>query len=73
MAQKGKKSAVLAGGVACYNAFLKSGLVNEMYLGIMPVMLQGERLEIASVAHRLSLKGTAQLDDQTIQLHYTFL
>lgn len=70
LADARKGSAVVAGGVACYNAFLGAGLVNEMYIGIMPVMLQGDRLEITSGSLGLSLKESICLDEQTVQLHY---
>ena len=71
LTEAGKQEAVLAGGVAAYNAFLQAELVSEMFLGVMPVMLRGDRLEIECPSQRLQLKDCIKLDEETVQLHYS--
>ena len=67
-----KKTALIGGPHTCF-AFLKEGLVNDLYLSVEPVTLgQGIRLFTDQALHtRWTLAGIRQLNDQgTLVLHY---
>lgn len=70
--QKGFETAMVAGGSKVDTAFLKEGLVDEIYLDIEPLIFgKGIPLFIpADFEYRLKLLEVKKLSDQTIQLHY---
>lgn len=71
--RKGFKEAVVAGGGILNSAFLKEGLIDEMYIDIKPLVL-GRGIPLfadGDFAPRLKLLEVKTLTNhQTIQLHY---
>lgn len=74
--KKGYKEALVAGGGILNAAFLKEGLIDEMYIDIEPLIL-GHGIPLfadGNFAPRLKLLEVKQLDNhQTIQLHYNVI
>ncbi len=73
LAEKGYKEALVCGGGILNSAFLKEGLIDEMYIDIEPLIL-GRGIPLfadVDVSPRLELLGVKTLTNrQTIQLHY---
>lgn len=71
--EKGFKEVLIAGGGILNSAFLKEGLIDELYVDIEPLIL-GRGIPLfadGDFAPRLKLLEVKQLDNhQTIQLHY---
>jgi len=71
--EKGYKEALVAGGGILNSAFLKDGLIDEMYIDIEPLIL-GRGIPLfadGDFAPRLKLlKITTLTNRQTVQLHY---
>ena len=69
--RKGFETALVGGGAELDSAFLSQGLVDEIFLNIEPVMMNGGSfLAMDGAAEaRLRLDGTARLGD-VVQLHY---
>ena len=76
LGKKGYKEALVCGGGIVNGAFLKEGLIDEMYIDIEPLIL-GRGIPLFAdgdfEAH-LKLLGLKTLtNNQTIQLHYTVI
>lgn len=73
LAKKGYKEALVCGGGILNSAFLKEGLINEMYIDIEPLIL-GRGIPLFADGNfqpRLKLLGVKTLtNNQTVQLHY---
>jgi len=71
LAQEGCHGVVIAGGSSIYSAFLKEGLVNDVYLTVEPVLF-GDGVSFVSgiVPIKMNLVEVIPLTQQTIVLHY---
>lgn len=73
LGEKGFKEVLIAGGGIVNSAFLKEGLIDELYIDIEPLIL-GRGIPLfadGDFEPRLKLLEVKQLDNhQTIQLHY---
>lgn len=68
---QGYSEVAICGGQAIYDLFLASGLVDEVYLTIAPVLFgKGLTLAKTEVATSLKLLDVAKLDDDTIVAKY---
>jgi dihydrofolate reductase len=69
---KGHARVLLAGGGKTNAAFLKAGLIDEIYLTVHPIALgQGIRLfEGADAPAQLKLVSVSHLENELVQLHY---
>ena len=70
--EKGFKSACIIGGGKTNTAFLKDGLINEIYLDIEPYVF-GQGIPLFATAdfeYKLELLEVKNLSPQTLQLHY---
>lgn len=76
LGKKGFKEALVAGGGILNSAFLKEGLIDEMYIDIEPLVL-GRGIPLfadGDFAPRLKLLEVKTLTNhQTIQLHYKII
>jgi dihydrofolate reductase len=70
--QKGLGTALVAGGGQLDSAFLSQGLVDEIYLNILPTMANngGVLATTGGLEADLLLLGTTKLSDNILQLHY---
>jgi len=69
---KGFEQALVTGGGETNKAFLETGLIDEIYLDIEPLIF-GEGIPLFSPSNvelKLKLLETKKISDQTIQLHY---
>lgn len=69
---KGFTTAFLAGGGQLNSAFMKEGLVDEIYFDVEPLIF-GKGIKVFADADfecGLELLGTKQLNAHTVQLHY---
>nr|AIA13313.1 Dihydrofolate reductase [uncultured bacterium] len=68
---EGFTSAAICGGKSIYTMFLASGLVDELYLTVEPVILgDGVRLADSLPAVGLTLLESRNLNQDTVLLHY---
>lgn len=69
---RGHSEIVVAGGGETYGTFLKSGLIDEIFIDVEPYIFgQGIRFFPESDFElNLKLLETKNLSDQTVQLHY---
>lgn len=75
VAQKGFKTALVAGGGQINSLFMKEGLIDELYVDIEPLIL-GSGIPLFSsngFETRLQLLSAKKLNTHTIQLHYNVL
>jgi dihydrofolate reductase len=72
-AARGHDKILLAGGGATNGAFLKAGLINEIFLSVHPIALgDGTKLfGTETIETPLTLLDTEKLDENIVQLHYT--
>jgi dihydrofolate reductase len=73
--QKGFKFTFLAGGSALNSSFMKAGLVDEIYIDIVPLVL-GKGITLfadASFEHKLRLIDSKKFLGGVVQLHYKVL
>lgn len=69
--QEGYTEVAICGGAAIYSMFLRSGLVDTLYLTVEPVVFgQGVKLFNQELEQQLSLKSVQHLSDQTLLLEY---
>jgi len=69
---KGFEQALVTGGGETNKAFLETGLIDEIYLDIEPLIF-GDGIPLFSPSNvelKLKLLETKKISDQTIQLHY---
>ncbi|GIO63764.1 dihydrofolate reductase family protein [Paenibacillus cineris] len=74
LASRGHSTALLAGGADLHNAFLGSGLVDELVFNVAPV-LEGKGLNLVTDQHEYQFKDVELLDCKplgsgVVQLHY---
>jgi len=68
---RGHTEAVIIGGTATVDAFMKAGLVDELILVIEPVLFgKGLPLLTEDLDRHLVLMDVKQLNENTVQLHY---
>jgi dihydrofolate reductase len=70
LAQEGATGLAVIGGTTTYNQFLASGVLDELYLTVEPILF-GSGVPLFGEAHaKLRLLDTRQLNDNTVLLHY---
>ncbi len=68
---RGFKEVAICGGASIYNMFMKSGLVETLYLTIEPIMFgKGIRLFNDDMEHKLTLKNCVQTEGGSLLLEY---
>lgn len=69
--QEGFKEIAICGGAGIYTLFIRSGLVNNIYLTVEPILFgSGVKLFTESVDVRTKLMKTRKLSNQTVLLEY---
>jgi len=69
---RGFKEVAICGGSQIYTMFMKSGLVNKLYLTVEPVIFgDGIRLFKESLDYRLKLENCTQTEEGAILLEYS--
>jgi len=69
--QEGAHAVAICGGATIYDLFMREGLVDELYLTIVPIVFgQGVQLFTGELRAGLDLLEAKQLADSTILLHY---
>nr|AIA16201.1 Dihydrofolate reductase [uncultured bacterium] len=69
--QDGHQEVAICGGAAVYTQFMEAGLVDELYLTMIPCLFGGGvRLFNASLESKLHLLDTRRLSDDVIMLQY---
>jgi dihydrofolate reductase len=69
---RGFKEVAICGGSMIYTMFMKSGLVNKLYLTIEPVIFgDGIRLFRETLDYKLKLENCTKTEDGTLLLEYT--
>jgi dihydrofolate reductase len=71
LASEGYDEVAICGGRSIYDLFLRSGLVDELYLTIEPVLF-GEGIQLCGspIETQLKLLDSRQLNENTQLLHY---
>jgi dihydrofolate reductase len=69
---KGHSEAVIIGGAMAMSAFIKAGLVDDIYFVMEPVLFGGglPLLKDVETEHKLELVGVKKLNHNTVHLHY---
>jgi dihydrofolate reductase len=69
---KGHSEAVIIGGAMAMSAFIKAGLVNDIYFVMEPVLFGGglPLLKEIETEHKLELVEVNKLNHNTVHLHY---
>lgn len=70
--EKGFTTAFIAGGGLLNTAFMKEGLIDEIYLDVEPLIF-GKGIKVfgdGKFDYELELLETKKLNDNTVQLHY---
>lgn len=71
---RGFETLLLIGGGKLNHSFLKEGLIDELYLGVHPIILgNGIQLFEKEAEVNLKLLGQKRLKEDLIQLHYKIL
>jgi dihydrofolate reductase len=71
---EGVQAVAICGGTSVYTQFLQAGVVDELYISVMPKIFgKGVPLFAAESDKNLALLDTEQLDDNTVMLHYSVL
>jgi dihydrofolate reductase len=69
---RGHTEAVIIGGTATVDAFMKAGLVHELILVVEPVLFgKGLPLLNQDLDRRLALLDVKKVNQNTVQLHYS--
>jgi len=69
--KRGFKEVAICGGASIYNMFMKSGLVETLYLTIEPIMFgKGIRLFNDDMEHKLTLNGCEKTEGGSLLLEY---
>lgn len=70
--REGVNGVAICGGATVYSMFLEAGVVDELYLTIVPTLFgTGVSLLANSVTQQLRLQNAATLDADSLLLHYT--
>lgn len=68
---QGLKTLIVCGGASIYNLFMSSGVIDELYLTIEPIIFgNGLRLFASDLDISLSLKSVKKLNSNTLLVHY---
>jgi dihydrofolate reductase len=69
---KGHDQALIGGGAATYNAFLRQNLVDELYINVIPLLsAKGLNLALADNSFRdVQLLDTKTLGEDVVQMHF---
>jgi len=68
---EGATGVAICGGSSIYQLFMKSGVIDELYLSIEPLLFgQGVPLFAGELETRLQLLSNEKLNDNTVLLHY---
>jgi dihydrofolate reductase len=68
---EGHNGVAICGGAQVYDEFLRSGVVQELYVVVEPLLFgEGINLCTSALQTRLKLVDTQKLNDNTILLHY---
>jgi dihydrofolate reductase len=71
LSQEGAAGVAICGGAAIYDLFMQAGLIDELYITIVPALFgSGVPLFRTTLEHNLKLLENRQLDDNTVLLHY---
>lgn len=71
LAAEGVTELAVCGGASVYTQFMQQGLVDELYISVMPTVFgQGIPLFGESISAHLTLLDSEKLDDNTMMLHY---
>ncbi len=72
---RGHNEAVIIGGTQTVSEFVKSGLVDELYLVIEPVLFGAglPLLRDVDAEYKITLLDVQKLNTQTVQLHYRLM
>jgi dihydrofolate reductase len=71
LASEGAKELAICGGSAIYTLFMKAGLVDELYITVVPVVFGGGvPLFTEPIADELVLLDSEQLTDEVVLHHY---
>lgn len=71
---EGAKAVAICGGASIYNLFMQSGVVQELYLTVEPLLFgDGIRLFGTELNISLQLLETRQLNKDSIMLHYAVI
>jgi dihydrofolate reductase len=69
--QEGANGLIVEGGATIYKLYLESGVVDEVYLTVEPILFgSGTPLLNGEIAVQLSLIEQRKLNDNTVLLHY---
>lgn len=72
LGEQGVTQVVLGGGASVYTQFMQSGLVDELFLTVEPIVFgSGIKLFSESVPTKLKLLEVLDLTDQTKVFHYS--
>ncbi len=72
--QEGVQELAICGGTAIYSAFMKSNLVDKIYLTIEPLLFgQGLTLFNTNLEHKLKLESNTKIGDNSIVLEYSII
>lgn len=68
---EGAAGVAICGGATIYSLFMEAGVVDELYLTVIPTLFgQGVGLFAGPLEQNLTLLDTKQLDENTLLLHY---
>lgn len=72
---RGHHEAVIIGGTQTVSEFVKSGLVDELYLVVEPVLFCAglPLLRDVDVDYNMTLLDVQKLNARTVQLHYRLM
>jgi len=72
---RGHDEAVIIGGTQTVSEFFRSGLVDELYLVVEPVLFGAglPLLRDVDTEYKMTLLGVLKLNTQTVQLHYRLI
>ena len=73
--ERGHHEAVLIGGTQTVSEFVQSGLVDEMYLVVEPVLFGAglPLLRDVDTDYKMTLLGVEKLNANTVQIHYRLI
>ena len=72
---RGHRDAVIIGGTQTVSEFMKSGLVDELYLVVEPVLFSGglPLMRDVDADYKMTLLDVQKLNPHTVQLHYRLI
>jgi dihydrofolate reductase len=74
LTKEGVEELAICGGTSIYSAFMKSNLVDKMYLTVEPLLFgQGLPLFNTNLEHKLKLESSTKIGDNSIVLKYSII